>query len=202
MTATLIIDRLRRGTDEIKPSVELVPFDNMTLEELVDYIYANRFDGLVVDHKLKSSNPDIDFEGTDIALSMENLIHFYPLFILTSHPNDAESERYTDVNIVYEKGNYIADTTGLIVEHINKKILTQIEHFKNRLADAESELETLRNKANKTDEEKDRFIELDHLIETSLCGRHVMPKNLKNQSEDIQELLGLARKIYKMSEEE
>ncbi|MEU2029900.1 hypothetical protein ABZ787_13195, partial [Micrococcus luteus] len=75
MTATLIIDRLRRGTDEIKPSVELVPFDNMTLEELVDYIYANRFDGLVVDHKLKSSNPDIDFEGTDIALSMENLIH-------------------------------------------------------------------------------------------------------------------------------
>jgi len=200
MMSHLIIERLNRGTKDKKAQVVKIDFEKLTLPELIDYIHEEQFDGLVIDHKLKAENPNIDYEGTDIALGIENLIYFYPVFILTSYPSDAVAERYTDVNIVYEKDRYVSDESGDFVETINNKIFTQIDHYRNRIEDAKKELNLLRNKNNKTVSEEDRIIELDHLIETSLLGRHVIPKNLKSQDKNLQELLDLAKQILKTDE--
>ncbi|WML42641.1 hypothetical protein [Neobacillus sp. PS3-40] len=193
MMQTMISERLGRVNTDSKSVLEIIPveFDYLTLQDLVDVIYEQKFDAIVIDHKLKSTNTDINYEGTDIALEIESIIHFFPVFILTSYDLDAESKKYTDVNKVYKKEKYIEDEKGDVVDSINRKIIKQIEHYKERLKAAEDEIYELRIKPNLTNDERDRLLQQDHLIEKSMTGRHHTPLILKNNDEKLQELLDI-----------
>lgn len=200
MMESLIIDRLNRGSGDYVITSEAVVFEDKNLDELVDFVYREGFDALIIDHKLKSTNSIITYEGTDIALEFESIVHFFPVFILTSFPNDAESEnRFSDVNKVYSKDKYVEDLTFEFVDIINKKIINQILHFRNRITAAEQELLELKAKETLSDNEKDKLLELDHLIEKSICGRKTTPITLKNKDGDLQKLILLAESILNES---
>ncbi|PFC67954.1 hypothetical protein CN266_04600 [Bacillus cereus] len=193
MMRIMIGDRLKRANKNFGPTLEVHPidFDNKTIEELIDVIYEQKFDAIVIDQKLKSTNTEIDYEGTDIAFEVEQIVHFFPVFILTSYDLDAESAHFTDVNKVYKKEKYIGDEQGDFVELINRKIVKQIEHYKNRLLTAEAELLELNKKPKLTNEEKEKLLHLDHLVEKSICGRHHTPLSLKNTDEKLSQLMSI-----------
>jgi len=198
MMQTMIKERLMRVNTDPKSMLEIViiDFDILTLEAIVDLVYEQKFDALVIDHKLKSTNTDINYEGTDIALEIESIIYFFPVFLLTSYDLDAESKKFMDVNKIYRKEEYIGDEKGNIVNFVNRKIIKQIEHYKERLNSAESEVLTLRQKENLSNEERDKLLELDHIIEKSISGRHHTPLSLKNNDEKFQELLDIFSNNY------
>lgn len=202
MMQAMIKERLGR-VNEFKQILDIIPinFDQLTLEALVDLVYEKKFDALVIDHKLKSTNTDINYEGTDIALEIENIIYFFPVFLMTSYDLDAESKNFTDVNKVYRKEDYIGDEKGNVVNHINRKIIHQIKHYKERLKAAENEILELREKQNLSNEERDKLLELDHLVEKSISGRYHTPLSLKNNDEKLQEILDMFSNFIVKSDE-
>lgn len=192
----LIKERLERIQEEnVELEVEIIAFEELGQLDLIDKIYEENFDALVLDHKLNSANANVNFEGADVATSMEELLYFFPVFILTSYEIDAESKKYVDVNTVYEKDKYIEDEIGDYVQFINRKIITQIKHYKNRIEDIQNELIDLKKKDELNNEEKERVLMLDHYLEISLCGRKAIPLHLKKEDENLQKLIDLAQSI-------
>ncbi|MDC0764750.1 hypothetical protein POF51_28910 [Brevibacillus sp. AG] len=201
MMEAMIIERLNRGNGEHTITSEAIDFHDRNLEELIDLIYSERYDALIIDHKLKANNSHITYEGTDIALAVEKIVYFFPVFILTSYPVNAESDnKFSDVNKIYSKDKYVEDLTYEFVDNINLKIINQILHFRNRIDAAEQELLVLKEKENLNDFEKDKVLELDHLLEKSVCGRKATPLSLKSKDEDLQKLIKLAESIINESD--
>lgn len=199
----LIIERIGRGyqgDEEIE--VISIDFEKLNLPELIDKIYDEDLDALVLDHKLNSANSTINYEGSDIATSIEELLYFFPVFILTSYELDAESKKYVDVNMVYEKDKYVEDEVGDYVKFINRKIFSQIKHYNERITDIQNEVIELKKKPDLNQHEKERLLILDHYIEVSLCGRNAMPLHLKKEDKNLQKLIDMAQKIFYKSDKD
>lgn len=194
------IERGYQGDEEIE--VISIDFEELNLLELIDKIYEEGLVAVVLDHKLNSANSTINYEGSDIATSIEEILYFFPVFILTSYDLDAESKKYVDVNMVYEKDKYIEDENGDYVDYINRKIFSQIKHYNERLNDIQNELIELKGNSNLNKEEKERLLILDHYIEVSLCGRNALPLHLKKEDENLQKLIEMARNILQKSDKD
>ncbi|QEL71855.1 MULTISPECIES: hypothetical protein [unclassified Bacillus cereus group] len=198
----LISERIGRGYDGSKDiQVTNINFENSTLEELIDIVYEEGFDALILDHKLNSANSKVNYEGSDIAHSIEELLYFFPIFILTSFELDAESKKNVDVNMVYEKDKYVQDEVGDYVEFINRKIFKQIKNYKQRLHDIQCEVLELKQKEVLNEKEQERLLVLDHYIEISLCGRQAVPLHLKKEDSNLQKLIDLAQNILQQGDD-
>ncbi|MZQ80679.1 hypothetical protein GQF01_00730 [Paenibacillus sp. 5J-6] len=203
MIRELIIDKMSRKYEEDSLEIKVIEFSGITINQIIDYIFEEKLDAVVVDHNLNGSIARVDYDGTDIALALEQMLYFYPIFILTSYDVDAEKSDYSDVNKIYKKDKYIEDETGEFVDNINTKIINQIKHYKNRLNLYEVELLELSRveQARKlSNAEKDQLLLIDHLLETSVCGRHVTPLNLKRKDQELELIMKLAKSFMQNTE--
>jgi hypothetical protein len=110
-----------------------------------------------------------------------------------------------DVNIVYVK-NILHNSEEKAKITFLDRVKEQIQHYRIRIANTESELKQLielRNSGNATIDDESRLIELDTFLEKSLDGRTAIPteyKSLSNQKQLSDLLEGVDSLIKKLEE--
>jgi Skp family chaperone for outer membrane proteins len=170
---------------------------NTTLNSLFQDVLKSEVSALVIDYRLRETNI-IKFNGDEVVNKVKEELHDFPLFILTSHEDDA-LDAVEDVNIVYEK-DLMDDNKGKM---LIKRIKTKIEHYYKNLKNAEKELLDLIDKKDKdglTALEEDRLIELDDFLQHSVCKKDRIPNFLKKQ-EGFEKLNALINKTEELLKE-
>lgn len=166
----------------IEPSPEI----DITIEEILE----NKVDALVADFDLKEQNRSITYYGTDLVVKFLEKRRNFPIFIFTSHEDDA-LERGDDVNIIYEKSiqyfNNLDDTLPPIKNNkLLEKVKFQIDKYQFKIAQSEERLlELLEKSKNGTIDsiEEEEILQLDSEIEKSLDGGSIIPNLIKNRNE-------------------
>jgi hypothetical protein len=179
-----------------KNDFDITAFDldrNTTLDSLFQDILKSDVSALVIDYNLRETNI-IKFNGDEVVNKVKEELHNFPLFILTSHEDDA-LDAVEDVDIVYEKDS-MNDKKDMLI----KRIRTKIEHYYRNLENAEKELLDLIDKKDKDGLnalEEDRLFELDNFLQHSVCKKDKIPAFLK-QREGMEIVIALINKTEEL----
>jgi DNA-binding NarL/FixJ family response regulator len=182
----------------ISKEIEVVPINLhvTTIREIINEIVFGRFDALIIDYLLDEYEQELSFDGIEISNEIEREMPGFPIFILTAHEQKAEEDELSNVHQIYVKDRYVDDMDTVYREKINRRIILQIEHYKNKISIASEKLIELLNKEELSDEEKEIIINLDHLIEKSILGTESIPHNIKVAFEnDVTELVKLTEEL-------
>jgi len=171
------------------------------LEDMLEFIYKNKFDAIVTDHKLHEENPDIEYDGIELVQKIQTKIPYYPLFVLTSFDDEAIIQG-DDVNIIYVKG--LMDKDGENKAHATflDKVKNQIIHYRKKIEDAEDRILELIKKSETellTAQEEDELIKLDNFIVSSLDKESMLPEQLKSH-QNLEELHKMINNTDKLLE--
>ena len=166
----------------------LSEFPRPTLEEMIDVIIKINPDALITDFMLNEKKTSIsygvDYNGIELVKKFTTIRDSYPCFVMTSFDDDAVRES-DDVNIVYIKDILHSEKSSNVKASFLEKVVSQITHYKARIASAESELMRLlelRQNGNANINDENRIIELDQFLEHSLDKRSSIPKAFKELS--------------------
>ena len=164
------------------------------LDSVIDDIFQEKADAVVIDYDLRELNSKINYQGSDIFEKINERLSDFPAFILTSHVGEAE-DKTIDVNAIYDR-NIINGQGAFLLKRINR----QIENYQNKIEESESELKKLRKikKVNLAQEEK--IIELDNFLERSLNKGSQLPSALKKTT-DVKKLTELISETAKLISE-
>jgi CheY-like chemotaxis protein len=168
--------------------------------ELIDRVFSFRPDAVIIDFRLSELDSSIHYDGYRILQEILGRKENFPVFLLTSHQDDAFVE-VDDVNVVYEKGELFKGTSTFL-----NRVATQIIKYKNRIMEGEQRLlkllEQRKNSPLSLDEEKE-LIRLDGFIERSLEKEGAVPDELKITSNEkrvsdiLKEVDELIKKVNK-----
>lgn len=162
-------------------------FPAQTLEEMVEIIFEEKADAIVVDFKLndlKSSiKYNVPYNGVELTERILEIKKDFPCFVITSFDNDAIRVS-RDVNLVYIKGilHGNEDKTEARASFIDK-IENQILHYRQRIDVAKTELYQLEEKSKHQSldsSEEARILELDTILEAITNQKNMIPKQLKS----------------------
>lgn len=159
-----------------------------TEADMVQKIYENKPDALIIDYKL-SSQQNIAYSGISLARAIDAKLHDFPIFILTSFQDDVYSKECFDVYQVFDFERYIGDQNERI--EINSKIVEQIRKYNRTILKWKSELAQLLPLRGTTVSVDDRIVELDTWIENSIDGDSALSPKMKRDlgSNHIQALI-------------
>lgn len=159
-----------------------------TEEDMVQKVYEIKPDALIIDYKL-SSQQNIAYTGISLASAIDEKLHDFPIFILTSFQDDVFSKECFDVYQVFDFERYIVDEKERI--EINSKIVEQIRKYNRTILQWKKELTDLLPKRGSNVSIDDRILELDTWIENSIDGTSALSPKLKRDlgSNHIQALI-------------
>lgn len=186
--------------------VTQLPFDN--LDEMIDQIIKINPDAIIVDFWLNEkkgdleSNYNVPYNGVELVEEFQSIRPNFPCFVLTAKDIDAINSS-EDVNIVYTKSlmhNEVSETKAKVT--FIDRIISQINHYKTRLKNWDSELSLLIQKKisqETTIFDEERIIELDNLLEKSIDNRNSIPLEYKKISniEKLDELISNVDELLK-----
>lgn len=162
-------------------------FPAQTLEEMIEIIFEEKSDAIVVDFKLndlKSSiKYNVPYNGVELTERILEIKKDFPCFVITSFDNDAIRVS-RDVNLVYIKGilHGNEEKTEARATFIDK-IENQILHYQQRIDMAKTELHQLEEKSKDyvlDSSEEARKLELDTILEATTNQKNMIPKQLKS----------------------
>lgn len=161
-------------------------FPLATLEEMIESIIKISPDAIISDYRLNELKTDIKYNvpynGVDLVEEFQTIRNYFPGFVLTALDDEAVNNS-NDVNIVYVKNILYNKEEGNAKAKFLDRVISQIEHYKNRIEEWKNELASLieiRKKDSNTDINiENRIIELDGLLEKSVDARNVIPAELK-----------------------
>lgn len=159
-----------------------------TEADMVQRVYETKPDALIIDYKL-SSQENIAYSGISLASAINDKLHGFPIFILTSFQDDVFSKESFDVYQVFDFERYIVDQEERL--EINSKIVEQIRKYTRTIHQWKSELSKLIPLRGTSVSVDDRILELDTLIENSIDGSSALSPKMKRDlgSNHIQELI-------------
>ncbi|MBN2816528.1 MAG: hypothetical protein JXQ67_07565 [Campylobacterales bacterium] len=161
-------------------------FPMSSLDETIEKIFENKPDAIVSDYKLNEYKTDIEYNvpynGVGLLEKVLETKKDFPCFVMTSYDDEAIKSSQ-DVNVVYIKDilHGSEDNTSAKANFVDI-IQNQIIHYKKRIKDAESELDTLISKSELEpldSFEEERILDLERLIEESTDRKCKIPKQLK-----------------------
>jgi hypothetical protein len=174
-------------TEEIFQIITQVPLQK--LDEMVQLIIDLNPDTVITDFRLNDLKTliqyNVPYDGSELVHKFLSLKEGFPCFIMTSYDDSAMHET-NDVNIVYVKDilHNNEKNSGTKVKFL-KRIELQIEHYKNRIREAENkllELINLRDLGKATIRDEEKIIELDTFLERTIDKRTFIPKEYKSLS--------------------
>jgi len=167
------------------------------LSEIVDEVFDEKVDAVVIDYDLREGNSQIDYQGNDIFRKINEQVNNFPSFILTSKANKAE-DHTIDVNAVYDRD--VMKTGETETNSFLVRLKKQIENYHSYLNDLQEELKVLKKTKRKTLFQEERIIDLDGMIERSLSRGSQIPDSLKRTS-DFKKLTELVDDTNKLISE-
>lgn len=148
-----------------------------TPEKIVEYVIENEIDAIVCDFDLREKEPSISYQGDEVIEAMLNVKPNFPVFIFTSHEDDALIESKS-VHYVYDK-KLMNDPQKKFL----KKIVDEITKYKEQIESWKAEFAALRlrqiNNEQITDKEVERLIELDTFLDKSINQKTSIAKQVK-----------------------
>ena len=159
-----------------------------TQDDMVRKVYEIKPDALIIDYKL-SSQENIAYSGISLAEEIDEKLHGFPIFILTSFQDDVFSKECFDVYQVFDFERYIGDQKERL--EINSKIVEQIRKYNRMILQWKNELAQLIPLKGTSVSVDDRIVELDTWIENSIDGTSALSPKMKRDlgSNHIQELI-------------
>ena len=182
-----------------KDSIEVIEmFPLEELSEMIEVIFKINPDAIITDFRLNEMKTDIDYnvpyDGVELVEEFLKFRNSFPCFVLTAF-DDLAVNASEDVNKVYIKN----------ILHNNKeeskakakfldRVINQIEHYQNKIKNAESELLELiklRESGKASISDENRIIELDSFLENVIDRKSSIPPEYKKLSNDdrLSELL-------------
>ena len=183
------VRQFQRSTRDDFDVIPLVVADD--LKELINNIILSQVKAIVVDYKLKTTKPNIDYSGVDVVRALDDELKDFPSFLLTGFETDAETQ-LVDVNKIYCRNEYFNAP-----EKLNRRIRRQIENYIKEIEEIEKEYLLLKKHETLTLEQEERLIELDDFLEKRLRNRSRVPKTIKkiSNTDKLNDLINLAKGI-------
>lgn len=180
------LDYLESKDSSKKFKVESL-FPEPTLDEMIEVIFDEKSDAIVVDFKLNdlknSINYNVPYTGVELAERVLEIKKDFPCFVITSFDNDAIRVS-KDVKLVYFKGILHGDEERTEAKaNFIDKIENQILHYRQDIDLAKIELNTLEEKAKSlrlNSVEEARIVELDTFLEAVTNQKSMIPEQLKS----------------------
>lgn len=175
-------------------------------EEMINKIIKINPDVIVSDFLLNENIGDlgynVPYNGVELVEDFLSIRNKFPCFVLTAKDQDAVSGS-EDVNLVYTKSlmtTEIEDTKAKV--KFTDRLVKQIEHYKSRIQNAQSELAELieaRKNGNVNFDIERRIIELDDFLERSIDAQNIIPSEFKSfsNSEKLDSMLDKVDEILK-----
>lgn len=205
------IDEQQEDADEFKDFIEMKDSESLfevkhllptqTLEEMLAKIFEEAPDAVISDFQLnehiKEVGYNVPYNGMELVTDFLEIRNGFPCFVMTSFATQAATAS-EDVNIVYVKGVLKVENKN-DPKDINflERIRIQIDHYKNRIENAEKRIEELLtlNKETVLDLQQEKeLIDLDSFLEASIDNRtgRAVPDGLKylSNNRQLSELLG------------
>jgi len=162
------------------------------LDDVVSEVFKKKVDALVIDYNLREGNSHINYQGDDIFKKVNEKVENFPMFILTSHVNDAERQSI-DINVIYDRDKENEDAD----KKFFKRVRRQIENYQAKIKTTEIEFNKLKARKTRNLIQEERMLELDSTIERSLNKNSQLPKSLKKTTDlkKLGELIGETEKL-------
>lgn len=155
------------------------------LDEMIENIIKIAPDVIISDYRLNELKTDINYTvkytGVDLVEEFQSTRNNFPCFVLTAVDDEAVNNS-DDVNIVYVKSILHKEEVENSKSPFLARVISQIEHYKNRIEKHKQELAELIEVRKNGDADIDierRIIELDDFLEKSIDGKSVLPSEFK-----------------------
>ena len=155
------------------------------LDEMIENIIKIAPDVIISDYRLNELKTDINYTvkytGVDLVEEFQSTRNNFPCFVLTAVDDEAVNNS-DDVNIVYVKSILHKEEVENSKSTLLARVISQIEHYKNRIEKHKQELAELIEVRKNGDADIDierRIIELDDFLEKSIDGKSVLPSEFK-----------------------
>ena len=173
--------------------------EETTIEKLIIEIRNSSIDCLIVDFDLKESDL-IPFNGDDIIDAIRKDTPFFPLFVVTCHPEEHVLNEVDDVDIVYVKEN-ITDPKkqGIFALRIKNKI----DHYRSKIRSTKQDIERLvllKAERALTPMEEEQLAEHYYFLEKTAPEEKILPAHLA-KPESISQLNSFVENTKKILEE-
>ncbi|HEX8575306.1 MAG TPA: hypothetical protein VF677_03350, partial [Flavobacterium sp.] len=144
--------------------------------------------------------------GVNLVEEFQSIRNHFPCFVLTALDDEAVNNS-NDVNIVYVKNILYNKEEGNAKAKFLDRVISQIEHYKNRIESYKQELADLIEIRKKGDADiavESRIIELDDFLEKSIDGKSVIPSEFKTltNSNRLDNILNKVDKLLKKLDED
>ena len=147
------------------------------LDEMIESIIKIAPDAIISDYRLNELKTDIKcnvpYNGVDLVEEYQRIRSNFPCFVLTALDDEAVNSS-NDVNIVYVKNILYNKEEGNAKAKFLDRVISQIEHYKNKIESYKQELSKLIEVRKKGEADilvENRIIELDDFLEKSIDGK-------------------------------
>lgn len=188
--------------------ITMFPLNN--LDEMIESIIKVAPDAIIADYRLNELKTDIKYNvpynGVDLVEEFQSIRNYFPCFILTALDDEAVNSS-NDVNIVYVKNILYNKEEGNAKAKFLDRVISQIEHYNNKIENCKKELDELikkRKKGNTNISVENRIIELDDFLERTIDGKSVIPPEFKTltNSKRLDDILNKVDLLLKKIDED
>jgi uncharacterized protein YdeI (YjbR/CyaY-like superfamily) len=149
---------------------------------------------------------NVPYNGVDLVEEFQSIRNNFPCFVLTALDDEAVNNS-NDVNIVYVKNILYNKEEGNAKAKFLDRVISQIEHYKNRIESYKNELAELieiRKKGEADISIESKIIELDDKLEKSINGKSVIPEEFKTltNSNKLDNILSKVDQLLKKLDED
>ena len=174
-------------------------------DEIVDEVLEQKCDLVVIDFHLKYAQSEVEVNGDELLLRINDRRLNLPLLIFTSRIQEAESSFLSPSTLICHKGEINDDEDPSFKEKLVKHIEFSIklkQNYQKEFSDLRSKQES---GSKLTGKEKKRVIELNHLL-SEMSDRQRLVNPIENQDEELSAINNLINKtenlIDKLKKEE
>jgi DNA-binding NarL/FixJ family response regulator len=220
MYKILFIDEEKETLEDFEDFVEKSPlkaklnpitmFPLADLYEMMESIIKIAPDAIISDYRLNELKTDIKYNvpynGVDLVEEFQSIRNNFPCFVLTALDDEAVNNS-NDVNIVYVKNILYNKEEGNAKAKFLDRVISQIEHYKNRIESYKNELTELieiRKKGEADISIESKIIALDDKLEKSINGKSVIPEEFKTltNSNKLDNILSKVDQLLKKLDED
>ena len=172
----------RENFSELLSSDQLDVFPihpNVVEQNLINYILDEKFDALIIDHRLYGKDSSIKYSGADVVQQIQEIKDKFPAFVLTRNRDEDEVGEKIEEILIFTKDELLNNAP-----EIQRRIAGTIKHYQKINEELESKLTELLKKrvAQKglDDADTQELMTLNYEIERRLNKKEILPELIKN----------------------
>jgi CheY-like chemotaxis protein len=151
---------------------------NVIEADLIKYIIDEKFDALIIDHRLYGKDATIKYSGAEIVQQMQDMREKFPAFVLTRNRDEDEVGDKIEEILIFTKDELMKTPS-----EIQRRIAGTIKHYKkvnNELENRLAELLKKREEQKKLDDaDTQELLNINYEIERRMNKHEILPDLLK-----------------------